>query len=78
MLMTKWVIEEFDRGSGQLRGRHRLAGLSDDDVKSLLGLTDLGSGDLYDIPEASLAELSLRFGLPVLPKEFEYLLGRES
>ncbi|MFF3432025.1 colicin E3/pyocin S6 family cytotoxin [Streptomyces sp. NPDC002602] len=76
-MMTGWVIEEFERDSGTFRRRHGLAELSDDDARSLLGLADLGSADLYDISEASLAELSLRFGLAVFPKECEYLLGRE-
>lgn len=76
--MVKWVMEEFDRKSGQFRRRYTLEGLSDDDARSLLGLASLGSGDLFDIPEPSLAELSLRFDLAVFPKEFEYLLGRES
>ncbi|MFJ5829556.1 hypothetical protein [Streptomyces sp. NPDC093089] len=78
MLMSKWVIEEFDRESGRLMSRHDLAGFSDADARSLLRVTDLGRGDLYDIFGDPLVEISVRFGLPVSPGEFEYLLGRES
>ncbi|WP_435866277.1 DUF7683 domain-containing protein [Streptomyces wuyuanensis] len=76
--MSRWVIEEFDRESGRLLGRHGLAKLSDDEVKTLLGLPDLGSGDLYDVSRDALIEISLRFGLKISPVTSEYLLGRES
>jgi hypothetical protein len=60
MLMAQWVwvLEEFDRVSGKFRSRHRLADLSDEEARLLVGLADLGEGDLFDLPSASLAELS--------------------
>ena len=73
-----WVLEEFYRGSGRYRGNHGLLGLSDDGARSLLGLSDLGDGDVFDLLDASLSKISLRFGLEVSPKDFEYLLGREA
>jgi hypothetical protein len=80
MLMAHWVwvLEEFDRVSGKLRSRRRLADLSDEEARLLVGLAELGDGDLYDLPNASLSELSARYGLKPLPEKFEYLLGRES
>ena len=73
-----WVLEAFDRGSGRFCSRHRLAGLTDAEARSLVGLADLGEGDLFDVPEVSLAELATRFRLKTLPEKFQYMLGRES
>jgi hypothetical protein len=80
MLMAQpvWILEEFDLASGKLRSRHRLADLSDEEARSLVGLAELGDGDLYDLPSTSLVELSARYGLNFQPAKFEYLLGRES
>ncbi len=72
-----WVLEAFDRASRELRGRYRLAGMSDGEVRTVLGVADLGTGDLYDVPDASLVELGDRFGVVVRPESFAYLLGRE-
>lgn len=74
----EWVLEEFDRKSGSLRGRYRLGGLSDSDALTILELDDLGEADLYDVPDASLSYLAARFDLTITPSKFDYLLGWES
>lgn len=71
-----WLLEGCDRESGYCLVSHRLIGLSDSDAKYFLGLESLGDGDVYDIPEDSLAELALRFGLELFPDDLDYLLGR--
>lgn len=78
MAQWVWVLEEFDRVSGKFRSRHRLADLSDEEARLLVGLAELGDGDLFGLSGASLAELSARYGLKPPSEEFEYLLGRES
>lgn len=71
-----WVLEKLDRESGRYCGNYKLSGLSDEDARSLAGLKDLGTADLFDVSEASLGEISFRFGLNLFPEKFEYLLGR--
>ncbi|GAA1081179.1 hypothetical protein GCM10009642_18710 [Nocardiopsis metallicus] len=73
-----WVLHGFDRESGKYRVRHRLTGISDSEVARYLGLEDLGWGDIYDISESSLVDLSIRFGFKLFLKDFEYALGREA
>lgn len=73
-----WVLDEFDRKSGRYCGSYVLPGLSDGDARSLLGLKELGMGDLYDVSDLSLGEISSRFGLKISPETCEYLLGREA
>jgi hypothetical protein len=74
--MVRWVLEEFDWASASFRSRHRLDLLTDEDARELLGVADLGVGDLFDLQGESLAELSERFGLTLLPDEFQYVPGR--
>ncbi|MFB7395742.1 hypothetical protein [Streptomyces sp. NPDC056191] len=72
-----WLLEEFDRSTGTFRCRHLLAGLPDAEVQSWLGLDRL-DGDLYDVPDDRLMDVSRRYGIPVSPGEVEYLLSREA
>ncbi|MET9723569.1 hypothetical protein [Streptomyces zaomyceticus] len=72
-----WLLEEFDRPTGTFRCRHLLAGLTDAEVRSWLGL-DRFDGDLYDVPDDRLMDVSRRYGIPVSPGEVEYLLSREA
>ncbi|MGW5875277.1 hypothetical protein ACWFMI_01825 [Nocardiopsis terrae] len=80
MLMAEWIwpLDEFDRVSGHFKEYHLLTALSDYDTRSLLELNDLGNGDVYDIPDSPLAEISARFDLKISPKDSEYFLSRVS
>ncbi|MEU7120381.1 hypothetical protein [Streptomyces zaomyceticus] len=70
-----WLLEEFDRSTGAYRRHHLLAGLSDAEARSWLGLERL-DGDLYDVPDEGLMYISRRYRIPVSPGEVEYLIGR--
>ncbi|MFF8604999.1 hypothetical protein ACF06X_03605 [Streptomyces sp. NPDC015346] len=72
-----WLLEEFDRSTGAYRGRHRLAGLSDAEVRSWVELERL-DGDLYDVPDRVLTDIPRRYGIPVFPERIEYLISREA
>lgn len=78
--MARWVwqLDQFDSASGKYLGSTVLDQLSDQDVRDLLGLDELGEGDLYDLPEQALAVLARRFRMEISPGTVEYLLGRGS
>ncbi|MEU5981016.1 hypothetical protein [Streptomyces sp. NPDC047434] len=75
--VVPWLLEEFDRSTGAYRGRHRLAGLSDAEVRSRVELERL-DGDLYDVPDRVLTDIACRYGVSVFPGRIEYLLSREA
>ncbi|MEV6584141.1 hypothetical protein AB0M92_39160 [Streptomyces sp. NPDC051582] len=72
-----WVLEAFDRRSGDFRERYLLPGVSDSVVSTWIGIPEL-TGDLYDVPEGILQTISTRSGIPVFPEDCDYFLGRET
>ena len=74
--MWIWLLEVFNRHTGDFHERFHLDGISDIEVLGLLGMKDLGDGDIYDLPEESVKILGARFRIHVDLEEYEYLIGR--
>ncbi len=74
--MWIWLLEAFDRHAGRFHERLLLDGISDSEVLSLLGMRDLGDGDLFDLTDGAVMLLGARFNIPVDLKKYEYLIGR--
>jgi hypothetical protein len=72
-----WVLEEFDRNSGEFSNRYRLIGFSDAEAAAALNKSRIPEADLFDIGEGVLDQLAKRFGVDIDPVRCDYVIGRE-